>query len=63
VATPMTQGLKLPGPLVAEPAVVARRIVAGIERKADVLYVPAWWALIMLVIRGIPRVLFKRMKL
>jgi len=63
VATPMTQGLPLPALLVARPETVARRIVAGIERKADVLYAPAFWALIMMVIRGIPRALFKRMKL
>jgi decaprenylphospho-beta-D-erythro-pentofuranosid-2-ulose 2-reductase len=63
VATPMTQGLPLPAPLVAQPETVARRIVAGIERKADVLYAPAFWAPIMMVIRNIPRALFKRMKL
>ncbi len=63
VATPMTQGLKLPGPLVAKPAAVARRIVSGIERRADVLYTPAYWSLIMLVIRSIPRAVFKRLKL
>lgn len=63
VATPMTQGLKLPGLLVAEPAAVARRITAGIERKVDVLYTPAYWSLIMLVIRSIPGAVFKRLKL
>jgi decaprenylphospho-beta-D-erythro-pentofuranosid-2-ulose 2-reductase len=63
VATPMTQGLKLPGPLVSEPAVVAKRIVSGIARKADVLYTPGYWALIMLVIRSFPRPVFKRLKL
>jgi decaprenylphospho-beta-D-erythro-pentofuranosid-2-ulose 2-reductase len=63
VATPMTQGLKLPGPLVAQPAAVARRITAGIERRADVLYTPGYWSLIMLVIKCIPRAVFKRLKL
>jgi short-subunit dehydrogenase len=63
VATPMTQGLALPAPLVAQPASVARRIVAGIDRKADVLYAPAMWALIMTIIRMIPRAIFKRLKL
>lgn len=63
VATPMTQGLPLPAPLVAQPEVVARRIVAGINRGADVLYTPAFWALIMLIIRSIPRRIFKRLKL
>lgn len=62
VATPMTQGLNLPPLLVAQPAAVARRITAGIERRADVVYVPAFWALIMLLIRCIPGALFKRLK-
>ncbi|BAL22920.1 SDR family oxidoreductase [Azoarcus sp. KH32C] len=63
VATPMTDGLPLPGPLVAQPDMVARRIVSGIERRADVVYAPAFWALIMAVIRNIPRPVFKRLKL
>ena len=63
VATPMTQGLPLPGPLVAQPGAVARRIVAGLDRKADVLYVPAFWRLIMFAVRSIPGAVFKRMTL
>ena len=63
VATPMTQGLPLPGPLVAQPGAVVRRIVAGLDRKADVLYVPAFWRLIMFAVRSIPGAVFKRMTL
>jgi short-subunit dehydrogenase len=63
VATPMTQNLPLPPFLVAQPAVVAKRIVSGIEGGADVLYAPAFWALVMMIIRNIPRAVFKRMKL
>lgn len=63
VATPMTRGLPLPGPLVAQPEAVARRIVAGMNRRVPVLYAPAFWAPIMLVIRSIPRFAFNRMKL
>jgi short-subunit dehydrogenase len=63
VATPMTQGLPLPAALVAQPEAVARRILAGIEHGKDILYVPAFWALIMGIIRNIPRSVFKRMKL
>ncbi len=62
VATAMTDGLSLPAPLVVQPEVVARRIVKGIERRADVLYAPAFWALIMIIIRNIPTAVFKRMK-
>lgn len=63
VATPMTRGLPLPGLLVVQPEVVAKRIVTGIERQVDVLYAPGFWALIMLVIRNIPNTIFKRMRL
>lgn len=63
VATPMTQGLPLPARLVATPEAVARRIVAGIDRGADVLYAPSFWWGIMWVIRHIPRAVFKRLSL
>jgi hypothetical protein len=49
--------------LVAQPDAVGRRIVAGIGRGADILYVPGFWWWVMLVIRCIPRFLFKRMAL
>jgi decaprenylphospho-beta-D-erythro-pentofuranosid-2-ulose 2-reductase len=63
VDTPMTKGLSLPKRLVADPANVARRIVAGVERRADVLYTPAIWAWVMTAIRFLPRAIFKRLKL
>jgi short-subunit dehydrogenase len=63
VATPMTQGLPLPAPLVAQPDAVARRMLKGIDRRVDVLYAPGFWALIMFVIRNIPSAVFKRLKL
>jgi len=61
VNTPMTAGLPLPAMLVAEPDTVATRIVHGIARKRDVLYVPAFWAIILLIVRLLPRPLFKRL--
>lgn len=63
VDTPMTANLPLPAALVAKPEVVAKRIVAGIKRKQDVLYAPAFWWLIMFIIRSIPSFIFKRMKM
>jgi short-subunit dehydrogenase len=63
VATPMTRDLALPKLLVAQPEPVAKRILTGIERRADVLYVPAFWGLVMTAIRHIPNALFKRMQL
>lgn len=63
VATPMTQGLALPARLVATPDAVARRIVSGIDRGADVVYAPAFWWGIMWIIRHVPRAIFKRLSL
>ncbi|WP_250513763.1 SDR family oxidoreductase [Caballeronia sp. INDeC2] len=63
VATPMTAGLPLPGPLVATPEKVAKDIVRAVERKKDVLYTPWFWWGIMLIIRNVPRFLFKRASL
>ena len=63
VATPMTAGLPLPGPLVATPDKVAADIVRAIDKRKDVLYTPWFWAAIMLIIRSIPQRVFKRLSL
>jgi decaprenylphospho-beta-D-erythro-pentofuranosid-2-ulose 2-reductase len=63
VDTPMTSDFRK-GPLWASPGTVAGRIVRAIDAGApDVLYVPGFWRLIMLVIQHIPEWLFKRLKL
>lgn len=63
VDTPMTQGLKLPKALVASADTVGGIIVAHIERKTDVLYVPRFWTLIMMIIRNVPQFVFKKINL
>jgi decaprenylphospho-beta-D-erythro-pentofuranosid-2-ulose 2-reductase len=63
VATPMTAGLPLPGPLVATPEQVARDIARAVARGRDVLYTPWFWAPIMLIIRSIPKRIFNRLSL
>lgn len=63
VDTPMTAGLPLPAMLVATPERVATDIVRAIERRKDSLYTPWFWAAIMLVIRSLPRYIFKRVAL
>lgn len=63
VNTPMTQGLALPQALVAQPDAVASDILKAIETRKDVIYTPAFWGLIMLVIRTIPGFIFKRLNL
>lgn len=63
VDTPMTADLDLPALLLATPEWVAARIDKGIRRGTPVLYAPAFWACIMLVIRLIPQAIFKRLSL
>jgi decaprenylphospho-beta-D-erythro-pentofuranosid-2-ulose 2-reductase len=64
VATAMTDGLVNPkSPLLASPERVARHIDRAIRLRRNVIYTPWFWRPIMLVIRSIPEVLFKRMKL
>ncbi len=62
VDTAMTFGL--PGLfLVAQPSFVGDKIVAAVEKKKNVIYVPGFWRYIMKIIRSIPEPLFKRLKL
>ena len=62
VATPMTAHLPQ-NALFAHPSAVARGIVRAIETRKDVVYVPAFWGLIMLIIRSVPGRVFKKLNL
>jgi short-subunit dehydrogenase len=62
VATPMTAHLPQ-NALFAHPSAVARGIAKAIAKRKDVVYVPAFWALIMLVIRAVPGRIFKKLNL
>jgi decaprenylphospho-beta-D-erythro-pentofuranosid-2-ulose 2-reductase len=62
VDTPMTAGFRK-GPLWTTPERVARGIVAAIDARADVAYLPGYWRLIMLCVRAIPERIFKGMSL
>jgi short-subunit dehydrogenase len=62
VATPMTAHLR-PNALFAQPAAVARHIARAIDGRKDVAYVPPFWGWIMLVVRSVPRRIFKKMNL
>jgi len=62
VDTAMTYGL--PGLfLVASPQAIGERIVAALDKSADVVYLPWFWRYIMLIIKHIPEPIFKRLKL
>jgi len=60
VATPMTAHLPQ-NALFAQPAKIAAGILSAIKKRKDVVYVPAFWAIIMLIIRMIPRRIFKKL--
>ncbi|MGH9586567.1 MAG: SDR family oxidoreductase [Acidobacteriaceae bacterium] len=62
VATPMTAHVAQ-GPLFAKPSQVARGIVRAIEKRRDVVYLPPFWRCIMLVVRMIPRRIFKKLNM
>ncbi len=59
VDTSMTWGMT--SPLMARREDVAETIIEAMEKKKDVIYVPGFWRLIMLIIRHIPESIFKRL--
>jgi decaprenylphospho-beta-D-erythro-pentofuranosid-2-ulose 2-reductase len=63
VDTPMTAHIPERGALWAQPEDVAQGIVSAIEKQKDVVYLPRFWALIMLIIRSIPERIFKKLSL
>jgi decaprenylphospho-beta-D-erythro-pentofuranosid-2-ulose 2-reductase len=62
VDTPMTAEFKK-GALWATPNQVAQDIIKAIQTKKNTLYTPFFWRYILLIIRHIPEVIFKRLKL
>jgi decaprenylphospho-beta-D-erythro-pentofuranosid-2-ulose 2-reductase len=59
VKTAMTAGLK-PPPFAGEPDQVAKMVVRAMDRRKPLIYAPAIWALIMLVIRSLPRFVMRK---
>ena len=62
VRTRMTAGMALPPLLTATPEQVARAVLRAVRRRRDVVYSPAVWRLIALVVRALPEPLFKRLR-
>jgi decaprenylphospho-beta-D-erythro-pentofuranosid-2-ulose 2-reductase len=59
VKTSMTAGLK-PPPFAGEPDGVARDVVRAMDRGKPVVYTPGIWALVMMVIRSLPRFVMRK---
>lgn len=61
--TPMTAAQKAQGKRLAPVAQVARETVNGIRRGRPIVYTPAIWWPIMLIVRHIPRFVFNRLSI
>jgi decaprenylphospho-beta-D-erythro-pentofuranosid-2-ulose 2-reductase len=59
VKTGMTEGLRAP-PFAGEADAVAARVVRAIDAGKPVVYAPGIWALVMFVIRQLPRFVMRR---
>lgn len=59
VKTGMTAGLK-PPPFAGEPEQVAKDVIAAIDNKKPLVYTPGIWALVMMVIRFLPRFVMRK---
>jgi decaprenylphospho-beta-D-erythro-pentofuranosid-2-ulose 2-reductase len=62
VDTPMTAAFPK-GLLWAKPEAIARGIVRALEKGCDEVYLPGFWRWIMLIIRHVPEMIFKRLSL
>lgn len=62
VDTPMTAAFSKSA-LWAKPEAIAQGIVRAIDRSKDEVYLPAFWCLIMTIIRHIPERIFKKLSL
>src|SRR5262249_4331327 len=59
VKTGMTAGLK-PPPFAGEPEQVARDVIRAMDSRKALIYTPGIWALVMLVIRFLPRFVMRK---
>jgi len=62
IDSPMTAHIAKKGALWATPEAIAAGILKAIDRQRDVVYLPGFWALIMLIIKHVPERIFKRLK-
>ena len=62
IDSPMTAHITKKGALWATPEAIAEGVLKAIDRQRDVVYLPGFWALIMLIIKHVPERIFKRLK-
>ncbi len=61
VDTPMTADFKK-GLLWVKPSLIANKIVRAVDRRRSEIYAPAFWFLVMIIIKIVPMWIFKRMR-
>lgn len=61
VDTPMTASLKK-GILWAKPNSVARGIVKAIDQRTSIVYLPAFWRVVMMIVVSIPEFIYKKLQ-
>jgi short-subunit dehydrogenase len=62
IDSPMTAHVSNKGALWATPDAVAAGILRAIDHRRDVVYLPGFWRLIMVIIQHIPEGVFKRLR-
>ena len=62
VFTKMTKSMKLPNFLTAQPDGLATYLVKAIKKKKNTIYYLPIWKIIILIIKFIPEVIFKKLK-
>jgi short-subunit dehydrogenase len=63
VDTPMTASFDKKGLLWAKPDAVASNIAGAVEKGGPVIYAPAFWGVIMLIIRHLPTFIFNKLNI
>ena len=63
VATQMTAGMDLPEKLTAQPDEVGAATLNAVQKGRNVIYVRRIWWLVMLIIRNIPEMIFKKLSI
>lgn len=62
VYTKMTEGMDLPAKLTAQPQEIARDVFKAYQKDRNVIYTKWFWRWILLIVRHIPEIIFKRLK-
>lgn len=63
VATKMTEDLDLPEKLTAAPEEVGEAVYQAVSKTRNIIYVRRIWWLVMMIIRNIPEMIFKKLKI